>query len=156
MALASWSAKRLLTLWAGGLVLQTLLIIAPVLLARHLIASSGELLRVDAEQHSRWRTAELADSLAVVKQRAESRANRTYTVTASGDTLFPLVRVPSGRPDPATVAALGQQARRTARYLTVVMLGLIPGVLILLTLGWLIARRRDPGPSQAFVEQPER
>lgn len=49
MALASWSAKRILMLWAGGLVLQALLILAPVLLARHLIGNSGELLRIDAE-----------------------------------------------------------------------------------------------------------
>ena len=150
MALASWSAKRILMLWVGGLVLQALLIIAPLLLARHLIANSGDLLRVDAAQHSRWRTAEFADSLSLARQRAEARAGRTYTVTTSGDTLFPLVHVLSGRPDPATMAALGEQAHRTARYLTVVMLGLIPSVLILLTFGWLIARRNDPGPSQAF------
>jgi len=137
-------------LWAGGLVLQALLIIAPVLLARHLIANSGDLLRVDAEQHARWRTAEFADSLSLAKQRGEARADRTYTVTVSGDTLFPLVHEPSGRPDPATVRALGEQTRRTARYLTVVMLGLIPSVLILLTFGWVIARRKNPGPSQAF------
>lgn len=150
MALASWSAKRILMLWAGGLVLQALLILAPVLLARHLIGNSGELLRIDAEQHARWRTAELADSLSLAKQRADARADRTYTVTASGDTLFPLVHVPSGRPDSASVAALGEQTLRTARYLTVVMLGLIPTVLVLVTVGWVIVRHRNPGSSRAF------
>ncbi len=135
-------------LWAGGLALQALLILTPVLLARHLIANSGELIRVGAEQDARWRAGDLADSLSLAKQRADARAARTYSVTASGDTLFPLVHVPSGRPDPAVVAALGEQTRRNARYLTVVMVGLIPTLLILVTLSWMIVRRRDAGPRE--------
>ena len=152
MALASWSTRRILMLWAGGLVLQALLILTPVLLARHLVANSGELVRVAVEQDARWRSGDLADSLSLAKQRADARTARTYSVTASGDTLFPLVHVPSGRPDPAVVASLGAQTRRNARYLTVVMFGLIPTVLILVTLGWMIVRRRDAGTAQ--VDSP--
>ena len=137
-------------LWAVGLVVQALLILTPVLLARHLLANRGELLRGAAEQDARWRIGDLADSLSLAKQRAEARAARTYSVTASGDTLFPLVHVPSGRPDPAVVATRGEQMRRNARYLTVVMFGLIPTLLILVTLTWMIVRRRDAGPPQAF------
>ena len=148
MALASWSKRRILTLWAGGLVLQALLILTPMLIARHLIANSGELLRVGTEQDARWRAGELADSLSLARQRADARTARTYTVMASGDTLFPLVRVPSGRPDSATVAALGERTRRNAQYFTVVILGLIPTLLIVVTLSWAIGRRRGAGTLQ--------
>lgn len=134
-------------LWAGGLALQALLILAPVLLARHLLANRAELLREGAEQDARWRAGELADSLSIAKQRADARAARTYSVTARGDTLFPLVHVPSGRPDPAVVAAIGEQMHQKARYLTVAIVGLIPTLLVLVTLAWLLVRRRDAGPS---------
>jgi hypothetical protein len=63
-------------LWAGGLVLQVLLILTPVLLARHLIANSGELVRVGGEQDVRWRTGDLADSLSLAKQRADASKRR--------------------------------------------------------------------------------
>jgi len=150
MALASWSTRRILTLWAGGLVLQALLILAPVLLARHLLANSAEILRVGAEQDARWRTAELADSLSLAKQRADARAAGSYSITPSGDTLFALVRIPSGRPAPVTVAASNEQVRRNARYITAFILGLIPAVLVLVTLSWMIVRRKDTGPAASF------
>ena len=143
MALASWSTRRILVLWAGGLLLQALLILFPVILARHLIANSGDLLRAEAEQDARWRAGELADSLSLAKQRADARVAGTYSITARGDTLFPLVRVPSGRPDSAAVAAVGQQARRNARYVTMILLGLVPSILAIVTLVWLIVRRRE-------------
>jgi len=146
MALASWSTRRILALWAGGLVLQALLILAPVLLARHLLSNRDEVLRVAAEQDARWRSAELADSLSLAKQRAASREARTYSIDASGDTLFPLVHMPSGRPEPAVVAALGERTRRNARYITVIIVALIPTVLILLTLSWMVLRRRETEP----------
>ena len=150
MTLASWSSKGILKLWAAGLLLQALLILAPVLLARHLVADRGEVLRVAAEQDTRWRSGELADSLSLATQRAEARAARTYSVTASGDTLFPLVHVRSGRPDPVVVAALGERTRQTARYVTIAILGLIPSLLILVTVSWMILRRRDTGPPPAL------
>ena len=121
-----------------------------MLLARHLIANRTELLREGAEQDARWRAGDLADSLSLAKQRADARAAGTYSVTARGDTLFPLVHVPSGRPNSAAVASLVQQARRNARYLTAAFLGLIPTLLVLLTFIWMIVRRRDVGPAQAF------
>ena len=147
MALASWSTRRILALWACGLVLQALLVLTPVLIARQLMANSASMLRVGAEQDARWRTAEVADSLSLAKQRAEARATGSYSVTPSGDTLFALVRIPSGRPDPAAIAALNLQVRRQARYTTAVILGLIPTVLVLLTLSWAIVRRKDVGPA---------
>jgi len=137
-------------LWAGGLTLQALLILAPVLLARRLMANRAEILRIGAEQDTWWRTADLADSLSLAKQRADARAAGTYTITPSGDTLFALVHVPSGRPDSAVVAALHQQVLRKARYTTAIILGLIPTALLLLTLSWIIARRHDTGPAASF------
>lgn len=142
MTLASWSPRRILALWAAGLVLQLLVILAPVLLARHLMAHRAEVLRLGAERDARWRVGELADSLSQSRQRAKSRATRTYSVTASGDTLFPLVGVPSGRPDPDRVAAHFERTKREAGYFAVVFFGLIPTLLILVTLGWMIGRRR--------------
>jgi hypothetical protein len=146
MAIASWSTRRILTLWASGLVLQALLVLAPVLLARLLIGSNAQLIRSAAEQDARWRAGDLADSLSLAKQRADARAARTYSITTRGDTLFPLVRVPSGRPDPTVVAALVQQSQRNARYATAVIFGLIPTVLILVTVIWLAVRRKEAGP----------
>ncbi len=137
-------------LWAGGLILQALLIITPVLLARQLIANRTELLREGAERDARWRTGDLADSLSLAKQRAHARAARTYSVTAHGDTLFPLVHVPSGRPDSAAVSSRVQQARRNARYLTAAFFGLIPILLVLITFVWMIVRRGDVGPAEEF------
>lgn len=142
MALASWPTRRLLALWAGGLVLEALLIFAPAFIARHLHGNRDELLRAGAEQDARWRTAELADSLSLAKQRAASRTARTYSVNASGDTLFPLVRMPSGRPNPEAVATRGERTRQNARYLTVLVVALVPTLLILLTFSWMMVRRR--------------
>ena len=139
-----------MAIWAGGLLLQAMLILVPVILARHLIANSSELLRVNAEQDARWRAGDLADSLSLAKQRADARAAGTYSIVAPGDTLFPLVPVPSGRPDSAAVAAVGQQAHRNARYVTMILLGLVPTLLVLVTLMWLIVRRRDAGPPHTF------
>jgi hypothetical protein len=148
MALASWSTKRILMLWAGGLVLQVMLIVALVLVAQHLVDDSGELMRVEEEQHARWRAAELADSLSLAKQRADARVARTYRVAASGDTVFPLVHMPSARPNPITVAVRSAETSRSAQYFTVLLFGLIPTVLILVTLSWFVARRRNGGPPQ--------
>jgi hypothetical protein len=135
----------MLALWAGGLALQALLVLGPVLLARRLIGNNTQLIRLSAEQDARWRAGDLADSLSLAKQRADARAARTYSITARGDTLFPLVHVPSGRPDPTAVAALAQQSQRNARYVTAVILGLIPTTLILVTVIWLAVRREDAG-----------
>jgi len=150
MALASWPTKRILMMWAGGLTLQVLLILAPVLLARHLMANRAEMLRVGAEVDARWRTAELADSLSLAKQRAEARATGSYSITPRGETLFALVHMPSGRPDAAVAADLRQQMQRKVRYTTVIILGFIPTVLVILTLSWIIARHHDAGPRTSF------
>lgn len=146
MALASWSTRRILALWAGGLLLQALLILAPVLLARRLIANSSELIRVGAEQDARWRAGDLADSLSLARQRADARVAGTYSISARGDTLFPLVHVPSGRPDSAATAVRLQQMHRRARNFTTVVFGVIPAFLVLVTLSWLIVRPRDGAP----------
>jgi hypothetical protein len=135
-------------IWATGLVLQALLMLAPVLLARYLIANSAQLLRGAAEQDARWRAGDLTDSLSLANQRAAARVARTYSITARGDTLFPLARVPSGRPDPTAVAARHQQAQRRAPYIVAVIYGLIPAMLILVTVVWLSAH--EAGPSQTL------
>ena len=150
MALASWSTRRVLTLWAAGLALQALLILVPALLAQHLVANSAEMLRVGAERDARWRAGDLADSLSLAKQRADARAAGSYSVTPNGDTLFALVHVPSGRPDSAVVAALGRKIQRTARYTTAILFGLIPTLLVLLTLSWIIVRHKAPGATSSF------
>ena len=146
MALASWSTKRILMLWVGGLVLQALLIAAPVLVAMYLIDNRAELMRVEAEQQARWRAAELADSLSLERQRADARIAHSYAVTASGDTIFPLVHEPSGRPKSVAIAVGGEPAREMARYFSLILFGLIPTLLIVVTFAWFIARRRDAGP----------
>jgi hypothetical protein len=66
-------------------------------------------------------------------------------LTASGDTVFPLVHVPSERPDSAAIAVRGEQMRRNGGYLALILAGVIPTSLILLTLAWWIARQRDVG-----------
>jgi hypothetical protein len=150
LALASWSTKRILTLWAGGVALQAVLVLAPTFLARRLIAGSSELVRTGAERDARWRSGDLADSMSLLKQRADARAARTYSVTANGDTLFPLVRVPSGRPDPAAIASFRQRTRRNARYVVAGIFGLVPSLLLFVTLFWLIVRRKDVGAAASF------
>lgn len=150
MALASWSTKRIVALWVVGLTLQALLILVPVLLARHLIGNRAEMLRIAAEEDARWRTAEVADSLSLAQQRAEARAAGNYSIAPSGETLFALVHIPSGRPDPSTVASFREEAQRKARYTTMAILGGIPIVLALVTLSWLIVRRDGAGPVSPF------
>jgi hypothetical protein len=130
--------------------LEALIILAPVLLAIHLSANNADLRRVGAEQDARWRTGDLADSLSLAKQRSDARAGGSYSITASGDTLFPLVHVPSGRPASVAIAVVNQQEHRKARYAMAIILGLIPGVLILLTLSWMIVRRNEAGPPASF------
>ena len=150
MALASWSTRRIATLWIAGLALQTVILAMPVLLARHLIASSGDVLRVGAEQDARWRIGDAADSLSLANQRARVRMARTYSIDARGDTIFPLVHVPSGRPDPAVVADIVKQARREARVVTILMIGLMPALLLGITLVWMLERRKGAGAGQTF------
>jgi hypothetical protein len=128
-------------LWAGGLALQALFLLVPLLLARHLMANSGDMLRAQAEHEARWRVGEVADSLSRAKQREDSRASGNYTVTAAGDTMYALVSVPSGRPDSAVVAALGERTRHQARYISIFLFGFIPVSLTVVTLAWLLLRR---------------
>jgi hypothetical protein len=40
--------------------------------------------------------------------------------------------------------------RRTAQYLTGIAVGLIPSLLVLVTLVWMIVRRRGAGPAQTL------
>jgi hypothetical protein len=141
MAIASWSTRRILMLWVGGLLVQWLLLVSPVLLARHLIGNRAQFLRAAAQQDTRWRAGELADSLSLAKQRADARATQNYSITPQGDTFFPLVHERSGRPDPAVTAVRVQQTERNARFVTAVLVGLVPTILILVTIIWLVARR---------------
>ena len=150
MALASWSMNRIVALWIGGLFLQGLLILTPVLLARHLKASRAELMRSRPDPESRWRTSEVADFVSQARQRAESRASGDYTVTPGGDTITAVVSMPSGRPSPAVIASFHERTRRRARYVTAVLLGLVPSLLVLITLAWAMLRRREAEPSASF------
>jgi hypothetical protein len=152
MALASWSSKRIVAVWAAGLVLQALLILAPLLIVRHLIGKLPEMRRVAAEQDDRFRTSELADSLSLVRQKADARAAGEYSITPSGDTLFALVHMPSNRPDSASIAAARTRVHRNARYISAIMFGLVPTILIVLTLSWMIARWNSAGPGARLRE----
>jgi hypothetical protein len=141
MSLGTWSARRLLAIWAGGLALQAVLILVPVILTRRFVERNGaQLMREAREADERWRVGDLADSLSLARQRATARASGSYTVTSQGDTLFALVHVPSGRPDSARVAAAVQRTTRTAWYLKIAFLWAIPAVLLLLTAAWLFVR----------------
>ncbi len=155
MSLRTWSARRLLVVWVVGLAVQAALIFALTLVARRLVEHDGpRLLREAAAQDERWRGAEIADSLRMVEQRSAARAAGTFTVTTLGDTLFPLVHTPSGRPDTAQVASGVRRTARTARYGGAALLGAVPLGLVAITAAWLVRAAGATGRSPT-LERPD-
>jgi hypothetical protein len=144
MALAQWSWRRMAALWGVGLALQLALVALPLLL---LSAGAPRILRQASGARERWAVAEAADARWAAEQRATALAQGPRIRTSRGDTLYPVVRVPSGRPDPARSAALRARLRRPARVLAAVQFGLVPLALVTLTGAWAFARRRGRQPS---------
>lgn len=145
MALASWSTKRVVALWAVGLALEALILLAPVLIAHELFASMADLRRSVAEYQARASTSELADSISLAKQKDDARANGTYSITPAGDTVFALVHIPLDRPSRSATPLAIVRGRARITYVGVIILGFIPTILIVLTLCWADARRNDGG-----------
>ena len=150
MAIAAWSGRRIAILWIIGAVCEGALLGGPFLLARRyaqhqLPDIERKLAQMRAEQapiDERWRLAEEADSISVAEQRREAIAAGQYSVTAQGDTLTAVVRVPSGRPDSLAVAASLQRGRWLVPVIALVLWGSIPVALMALTILWVIGRRR--------------
>jgi hypothetical protein len=140
MALASWSTKRMAALWAVGLVLEALLLLAPVIIFHDMFGSVADFRRVVAEQDARARTSALADSISLARQKDDARANRTYSITPAGDTVFALVHMPLDQVAPVSPAVERARVRRSG-YTSLIVLGFIPTVLVVITLCWVDARR---------------
>jgi len=138
MSLSSWRLRRVLLLWFGGLALQLALLVTPVWWA----FSNAPRRRAQWETLSaRWAIAERADSLSIAAQRAGGAS----TVGPAGDSLYAIVRMPSGRPNPAPVhskRSLGPQ------LFDALYLGGIPLLLCLVTGLWWWQRPANQGEAQ--------
>ena len=151
MAIADWSARRVAILWVVGGVLEAALLVGPPVLARrwavrNLPRLERQLAQMEKDQaavQSRWRLAEQADSTSVAAQRRAAIRAGEFSVTPQGDTLVALVRMPSGAPESARVAAFSSHATRAAIGSAIVLWGAVPLVLVSLTTAWLFARRRN-------------
>jgi hypothetical protein len=109
--------------------------------ARRIASHDGpRLLREFAQREERWKSGDLADSLSVIKQRADARVTGNYSVTSGGETLFALVRVPSGRPDSASIAVYARRNERYVTFFALALFGGIPAALVVLTILWRLAR----------------
>jgi hypothetical protein len=144
MAFAQWRARRIAVLWAAGLLLEALVVVGPtVLVVRTMRRNAPRILAEQAALNARWRAAELADAGWVAAQRAAG----PVAVGADGTPRYAIVRMPSGRPDPAVVARFRARTERIARWIVAVQLGGVPALLALVTLVWIAARRRDRAPT---------
>ncbi len=130
-AIASWSIKRVLALWAIGLSLQAALIVLPT----GWVLAKMPTLRAQWEaRNSRWDIAERADSEWIAAQRAAA----TPIVAATGDSLYAVVSMPSGRPERSTERMVPSWRFRV--FMLPYFLG-IPVALLLFTMGW--AKRQN-------------
>ena len=140
MSLSTWSPRRILLLWFGGLALQLALLVTPVWWA----FSNAPRRQAEWDALSaRWSIAERADSLSIAAQRASGATS----VDPSGDSLFALVSMPSGRPTPAPVPT---KRARGPQLFDALYLGGIPLILCLLTGLWWWRRPA----SQCSAQQP--
>jgi hypothetical protein len=131
MSIASWSGRRMLVLWAGGLALHAALLYVPLSWAlRHAPVDRSRW----ALMRERWSVAERADSMWMAAQ----RANGASGVNAAGDSVYATVSMPSGRPQ-------ANRARRGPptwlRLFVATYLGGIPTALLALTGLWWWRRR---------------
>ncbi len=153
MDLASWSTKRILALWAVGLGLELLLLLAPVIILHEMFGGVAGLRRSVAQYDARARISEIADSVSLAKQKDDARAAGTYSITPAGDTVFALVHMPLDQSTPTSRTVARARARRGG-YISFIVLGFIPTVLVVLTLCWADARRNDDGRREAHLGAP--
>lgn len=147
MRVSRWTGRQILLLWLIGIAGQVALTVLPTMalyayMRREVPRLSHELALAD----SRWQAAEHSDSLLVAAQRRNAIRNGAFTVTATGDTVTAVVRMPSGRP--AEVNAAMPAHLPTIFFIRLaIQHGAIPVVLILITAYWIGTRgRRDEVP----------
>jgi hypothetical protein len=143
MALRDWSLKRLLATWGLGLVAEAVLLAGALALGSHLIVSPGaQQARKSYEVLStRWKLGDAADSISRAAQIASARESGTYKVQPTGDTVFAVVGVPSGRPDRTAVSGRITFVNGTAAIASALVFLGIPLSLVLVTITWLIGRK---------------
>jgi hypothetical protein len=129
LAISRWSSRRIAALWGVGLAIQAALLLLPAAWA---LSNAPEMrARWDALS-TRWSTAERADSISIAAQRADGAAR----LGPAGDSLYAVVHMPSGRPNPRAERAAGSIWKRA--MVAIYSWG-IPVSLVWLTLVW---RRR--------------
>lgn len=150
MKLAQWTPRRVAALWAVGIALQLVVIIAPALYVAHVVRRDvTRLVQQDTAREARLKGSEQADSVSRIQQLASARAAGQFRLGADGDTVFAVVGMPSGRPDPQRMAALRRSMRRTVDVVLGIEFGTIPLALVGLTIAWFLARRRSEGLARA-------
>ena len=125
-------------LWIGGLSLQAALIVVP---AWRAVRNAPQARAQWNALSERWSVAERADSLSVAAQRTSGASG----VAPTGDSVYAEVRMPSGRPNKASI--------RTSRPLWFLLLQAtylwgIPFALVVLTARWQWRRGARDGDGQ--------
>jgi hypothetical protein len=129
LAISGWSPRRIAALWGVGLAIQAALLLLPAAWA--LSRAPQTRARWDVLS-TRWSIAERADSISIAAQRAGGAAR----LGPAGDSVYAVVHMPSGRPNPRADRAAGPIWMRA--IVAIYSWG-IPVSLVWLTLVW---RRR--------------
>lgn len=141
MALGDWSGRRIVATWVIGLGLQAALLFSLVGLGRRFAERNAP--RLHAQQAAldeRWKVGEAADAASRSVQRAGAIAAGKYSVSPQGDTSIAVVVVPSLRPSEVSVSIDGAV---TIPLISLVLFAGIPVILIAITTGWILSRRRQ-------------
>ena len=139
LPISTWSGRRVLMLWIGGLSLQAALIIVPVWRA---VRNAPQARAQWNALSERWSVAERADSISVAAQRASGASG----VAPTGDSVYAVVRMPSSRPKKASI-----KAARPLWFplLEATYLWGIPIALLVLTARWQWRRGARDGDGQS-------
>lgn len=90
--ISRWSSRRVATIWVVGLAMQAALLVLPTAWA----LSNAPQMRAKLDAlRTRWTIAERADSISIAAQRAGGAAR----LGPSGDSVYAVVSMPSGRPN---------------------------------------------------------
>jgi hypothetical protein len=131
--ISRWSSRRVAAIWVAGLSIQVALLILPTAWA----LSNAPQMRARWDALStRWSIAERADSISIAAQRTAGPAR----LGPSGDSVYAVVSMPSGRPRPGAARA---SSPLWMRGIVAIYTWAIPVSLLWLTLVW--RRRRDHG-----------
>lgn len=126
MNVSTWSRRRVVLLWVGGLALQAALIALPLWLA---LSNAPRARAQWASLSERMGIGERAESLSVASQRAKGAVG----VTPAGDSLYAVVHMPSGRTTDSVASPIFQLTRSVLGFLYVFG---IPITLVVLTIRW--------------------